>query len=205
MKKRFIITLNWVDCITLSGIALTLISMSLALKGWLTLALAMLFLTMLVDSFDGLFARKFGLTRPFGRYLDGFADVLAYLIGPGFVLYLWGFDNLFYSLVLIIFITSGIIRLSVFNEVGTMQEEDGMKYLGMPVVWATFITAGAYLLGFIIPLWILFPVLAVGLIVYSIAMVYNATFFKVTNPKILFVSFMSFVLFFIFLHLLGVH
>ena len=205
MKKLFIISLNRVDCLTLSGIVVSLIAMGVALKGYFTLTLGLLFLTMLFDAFDGILARKFGLTRPFGRYLDGFADVLAYLVGPACVLYLWGFNNVFYSIVLIVFISSGIIRLSVFNEVGNIEEDDGKKYLGLPVFWATFVIGAAYLLGFILPIWLLFPILAIVLIAYSIAMVHNTTYTKITNPKLIFISFMSCVLFFFFLHLIGVH
>jgi CDP-diacylglycerol--serine O-phosphatidyltransferase len=205
-KKLFIVRLNWVDCITLSGVITTSIATGLALNGFFTLALAMLFMTMVTDALDGVLARKFKLERPFGRYLDGFIDVLEYLVVPSLLLYSWGFNTPFYAAVLMFFIMAGVVRLSVFNEIGNVKgADDGLSYLGMPVFWATFITAGAYLLGLLLPLWLLFPALAIILIAYAVAMVYNDRFYKFKSLKVILFLTGGQALFFFCLHLIGVY
>ena len=97
VKKYFIVRLNRVDYLTVTGIFLASCSGALINGDRFSLALAVLFLAMLVDALDGILARKFHLERDFGRYLDGFVDVFDYLVIPSFFLYRWGFNNPLYS------------------------------------------------------------------------------------------------------------
>ncbi|MCD8523170.1 MAG: CDP-alcohol phosphatidyltransferase family protein [Saccharospirillaceae bacterium] len=145
----WIIRLNRVDLITLSSVPLTLLALFFTLRQELLTALALLFLAMTADALDGLLARRWGLTREFGRYLDGFMDVLIYLVSPALILLQWGFDGV-YAVALVTMIAAGCIRLSVFNQTGNI--EDASKgsarpaYLGMPVFWSLLIIAPLVLL-----------------------------------------------------------
>ena len=136
-KPYFIITLNKVDLVTLSSVITSSLAVGLALAGYLMLATALLYLAMLADAMDGILARKLGVERDFGRYLDGFMDVLIYLTGPSIIFYLSGFNG-WMSVFLMTMIACGCIRLSVFNQIGNIQESDGLSYLGMPVFWSVF-------------------------------------------------------------------
>ena len=75
----FIVRLNRVDCLTLSSVVTTALATAMTLDQHFHLAMALLFVAMGCDGLDGLLARKWGLARNFGRYLDGFMDVLIYL------------------------------------------------------------------------------------------------------------------------------
>ena len=176
-NSNFIIKLNRVDIVTLSSVITSCLSVGAALNGYLYLGTALLYLAMLADAMDGILARKYGLERDFGRYLDGFMDVLIYLVSPSIIFYLSGFDGL-YSVLLMLLIAFGCIRLSVFNEVGNIKESDGLSYLGMPVFWSVFILGIYVLLKPVTPEPVLHSLLAVTLGAFSIAMVVNRPFFK---------------------------
>src|SRR5690606_1298780 len=99
-----------------------------ALHGRWYLGTALLFLAMLGDALDGLLARRMGLTRAFGRYLDGFMDVLIYLAVPALVFYLSGFNGA-WGAVLLLMIACGCVRLAVFNDIGNIEDGGGLAYL----------------------------------------------------------------------------
>lgn len=176
-SKHFIISLNKVDLLTLSGVFTASLAVAAALSGYIYLCTSLLFIAMLGDALDGILARKYQLERPFGRYLDGFMDVLIYLVAPTLALYVHGFNGA-WVLALWPVLVCGSIRLSVFNDIGNIQESDGLAYLGMPVFWSVFILAGFLLLEFVVPQWLARSLLAVILCVFSYAMIIRQPFFK---------------------------
>lgn len=91
--SHLIVRLNRVDLLTLSGVVSSSLAVLSGLHGQVYLGIALLFLAMLGDALDGILARKFGLERAFGRYLDGFMDVLIYLVSPALLFWQLGFDG----------------------------------------------------------------------------------------------------------------
>lgn len=174
---RFIIRLNRVDLLTLSGVVTAGLATGALLAGHFHLGTALLFLAMLGDALDGLLARRWNLTRHFGRYLDGFMDVLIYLVTPALAWYLMGFDGL-WSLFLLAMVAAGCVRLAVFNDIGNLQEEGGLAYLGMPVFWSVFLLGGFLLLEFVLPRPWSLVLLATVLALFSVAMLWHRPFFK---------------------------
>jgi CDP-diacylglycerol---serine O-phosphatidyltransferase len=179
-QQHLIIRLNRVDLLTLSAT----LSVSLAL--WLTLnhkpfsATTILFLAMLADALDGIWARRRGVLREFGRYLDGFMDVLVYLVAPALI---WHHTLLtdWSALLLPLLIACGCIRLAVFNQAGTTETPSGKPaYTGMPVFWSLFILAGSLLLNRFVSADIVTAILIVALPAFSFAMLWNRPFFKFT-------------------------
>ena len=180
MTERFIVRLNRVDLLTLSGVISSSAAMALAIHGQPFWATALLFLAMLGDALDGIWARRRGVTREFGRYLDGFMDTLIYLLAPALIWYLYLLPG-FWSLVLPVMIASGCIRLSVFNQSGNIEmARGGLAYLGMPVFWSVFLLGASMLLALIVPLPILRPALSLCLLCFAVAMLWRAPFFKFT-------------------------
>lgn len=180
--SRYIIRLNPVDMLTLSGVLTTSLAVAAMLEQQFYLATACLFIAMLGDALDGMLARRLKLERNFGRYLDGFMDVLIYLAAPSLLFYLHGFTG-GWTVCLLLMIACGCTRLAVFNDIGNIQESDGLAYLGMPVFWSVFILAGYLLLDFVLPSrWLPSPwlhsVLALTLVAFSHAMVWRRPFFK---------------------------
>ena len=183
-KETFIIRLNRVDCLTLLGVVFSSLSIGLSISGKFSFALSVLFLAMLVDAFDGILARKLGTERNFGRYLDGFIDVFDYLAAPAVFLYCWGFTAWYYVVVLILFLISGVVRLSVFNEIGNIKDEKaGLSYLGMPVFWSVLFLAPLYILSWFIATAYLMPAIAAIFAAYAFFMISNRRFYKPKNWK----------------------
>ena len=176
-ESRFIIRLNWVDCITLSGVFTSSLAVLAALNGYIYLCAALLFLAMLGDALDGLLARKFKLERNFGRYLDGFMDILIYLVAPCLALYLHGFNGV-WALSLLPVLLCGSTRLAVFNDIGNIQESNGLAYLGMPVFWSVFIFGAFLWLETLLPQTLNYSLLTISLVVFSYAMIIRKPFFK---------------------------
>ncbi len=182
-EPRYLIRLNPIDLLTLSGVLSSTAAMALSLAGEPLLATALLFIAMLGDALDGMLARKYGVERPFGRYLDGFMDVLIYLLAPALILFGHGLNGA-WALSLPVLIASGCIRLSVFNDIGNIQESTrrGSRpaYLGMPVFWSLFLLLGYWLACYLLPeLW---PnvLMTVSLLTFSHAMLRRRPFFKFT-------------------------
>lgn len=179
-QQSLIVRLNRVDVLTLTGV----LNVSLAL--WLTLndkpllATAVLFIAMLADALDGIWARRRGVLREFGRYLDGFMDVLVYLVAPALI---WHHTLLtgWSALLLPLMVASGCIRLAVFNQAGTTETATGKPaYIGMPVFWSLFILGGSLLLNTFLPTSIVSLLLMLLLPAFSFAMLWNRPFFKFT-------------------------
>lgn len=181
-KRLFIIQLNWVDGFSLSGLACALFAIGCIFKQKFDFAISLLCIAMLIDIFDGILARKFDTCRPFGRHLDSFIDVIDYLVAPLLLFYLSGFTRWYQVAVLILATMAGIVRLSVFNEIGNIKNARGDAcYLGMPVYWMIPILMIFHALSWFFPVQSLFAGLAVTLGFYSVLMVSNATFSKLTR------------------------
>ena len=178
--QHLIVRLNRVDLLTLSGVFSVSLAVWLTLNSRPLLATAVLFTAMLADALDGIWARNRGVLREFGRYLDGFMDVLVYLVAPALI---WHHTLLsgWSALLLPLMIVSGCIRLAVFNQAGTTETASGKPaYIGMPVFWSLFILGGSLLLNRFIPATIVTAMLVVVLPAFSFAMLWNKPFFKFT-------------------------
>jgi len=185
MKENlWIVRLTWVDLLTLCGLLLSSLAAGLAVSGRFDFALSLLFAAMLLDAFDGILARRYGLERDFGRYLDGFVDVFDYLVVPALFLYLWGFDRWYYVVVLLLFMACGVVRLAVFNEIGNVEDErEEMAYLGMPVFWSVLFLGGLVASEWVLPRKFLFPPAAILLAAFAAMMLLNRPFHKFKNPR----------------------
>jgi CDP-diacylglycerol--serine O-phosphatidyltransferase len=196
----FIIHLNRIDLLTLTSVLTTFLAIMFAMNEHIYMAMALLFVAMTADALDGMLARKYGLEREFGRYLDGFMDMLIYLVSPTVVMLQWGFDG-FYCIFILLMIGAGSVRLSVFNQVGNVESTavDGQKnlsYLGMPVFWSVFILAAAMISERILSLALAHGLLAVALTVFSFYMVVAKPFFKFRSlSQILCLTIGGFVIF----------
>lgn len=201
-QSHFLVRLNSADCITLLELLFSATAMVCALHQQLLLSVSWLFLAMLADALDGIWARRNKLVRAFGRYLDGFMDQLIYLISPAVVLYLSGFDG-YWSLFLLLMIACGSIRLSVFNEVGNIEGSSGLSYLGMPVFWSLFILSAYLLLRFVLSPLSSYLLLSITLFLFSVAMLWRRPFYKFKHLSVIICITLSGAFTFSWLHFRG--
>lgn len=200
----FIVSLSWVDVLTLGSLLVSSLGLLAAFYHALTLAIALMLLAMFVDMIDGLLARRMNLESEFGRYLDSFCDAFAYLVLPLFILYQFGMNDPFSLLALFAFLACGILRLARFNILSTV-EEAGVKYhLGLQVIWSHLVVVLTF------PLWrwlganVRYP-LAIILLGMSFFMIRNLRFRKPTQYKRLTLLIFSVAAFYFYLHISGVY
>lgn len=179
-KSHFIIALNMADIVSIIALFFALCGLATACLREFDFSLAFFLIAMASDFLDGPIARRLGVGRDFGRYLDSFVDVLIYLVGPAILLFMTEFGAPFYASTLMILVTCGILRLSVFNEIGNLRSETGqLSYLGMPVLWSVL-----YISAYRIFSWFDFSmnlkaILAGTIVVHSFLMLVRKPFFKI--------------------------
>jgi CDP-diacylglycerol--serine O-phosphatidyltransferase len=184
-ETSLIIVPNWVDLLSLLGLCLNLYAIALILQSEFDAALSLLLLGMAIDFADGAMARKYDLCRDFGRYLDGSIDVVLYLLAPSIFLYQNGMTSPIQLIGIAALNISGIIRLSVFNEIGTVKTSSGTSgYLGMPVYWSIFALTVYHLSNSVISSDYLNLAMIPCLLIMSTLMLYRATFWKIQNWRI---------------------
>lgn len=203
MRYPFICRLSLPDCLTLTGMVIALGGIGTALSGAVWLSISLLYLAMLADALDGKLARWLGCERPFGRYLDGFCDLLLYLVAPALIFYLSGYRGGAFFLVLMV--VCGALRLSRFNESGNITHNAALAYLGMPVFWSLFILSGWSLLALFLPPPVCGWLLSVALTLFSLAMILDRPFPKFSSLITLVPLCLSGAALFGALHLGGVH
>src|SRR3989344_1625670 len=119
-----------------SGVALlfTWLAIIFLLKDRFYFSFGLILLAFIFDALDGYLARKLSLDNQFGRALDGYVDVINYLIYPAlaFVTF-FKLDNIFSIISIFIFIAAGVFRLARFEVRGIKKDEGKMYYEGLPV------------------------------------------------------------------------
>lgn len=112
------------------------ISILLLLNGRFYFSFSLVLLAFILDALDGYLARRLGQDSPFGRQLDGFVDVVVFLIYPALSFYLFfGLKGPVSTVIIFVYIATGIFRLARFNITGfvTAPDRDQMSYPGLPV------------------------------------------------------------------------
>jgi len=202
--KYFIVSLSWVDWLTLGSLSLSCLGLLFAFRAMLTLAISLMLLAMFVDMLDGLLARRMKLESEFGKYLDSFCDVFTYLVLPLFILFQFGMRDILSICALFVFLVCGVLRLSRFNILSTV-EESGIKYhLGLQVIWSHLLIVLAF------PVWswmgerARYP-LSVILFAMSFFMIRNLRFPKPIWYALQTIIILSVMVIYLYLHLIGIH
>ncbi len=203
-RSLFIVSLTWVGVLTLVSLLLACLGLLCAFNGKLTFAIGLMTLAMLVDMFDGLLARRLKLTSEFGKYLDGFCDVFTYLVLPLFILFQFGMQDTLSMCALFAFLVCGVLRLSRFNIVSTVEEAGVAYHLGLQVIWSHLLVVLAF------PLWrwlgksACYP-LVIILFGMSIFMIINLRFPKPVKYALQTFIILSVTAIYFYLHFTGIY
>ncbi|WP_303720482.1 CDP-diacylglycerol--serine O-phosphatidyltransferase [Malonomonas rubra] len=107
-----------------------------------------IFLSAILDGLDGKVARLTGTTSKFGVEMDSLADVVAFGVAPGVLMYAWAlkpFGKLGW-LAAFLYVVCGALRLARFNvQVDTVESK---RFVGLPIPAAACIVATCVLLFF---------------------------------------------------------
>lgn len=119
-----------------SGIALLFcwLAIVFVIKGFFYASFGFILLAFVFDALDGYLARSLGLDNKFGKALDGYVDVLNYLVYPAIAFFVFfGLTSFISQLAIFMFIGCGIFRLARFQMRGIKIQENKMYYEGLPV------------------------------------------------------------------------
>ena len=132
--------LNWPTAITAASLAGGFLALILAAQGNIRWAAGVVVGCGILDSFDGLLARRLSQCSPFGAQLDSLADIVSFGVAPAFMLYMGGLDSIPVAGVLACagFVLCGAWRLARFSQIG-----DCTRFLGLPIPPAAVILVGA--------------------------------------------------------------
>lgn len=110
-----------VNIFTTVNLLIGLLSLLAAATSYIWLAAWCILLCVILDTFDGLLARRWEVTSPFGAQLDSLADMTSFIIASGALAYYWVVPNQSTIAVVLIVIASalyviaGAFRLARFN------------------------------------------------------------------------------------------
>lgn len=145
-----------------------------------------IFLCAILDGLDGKVARMTGTTSQFGVELDSLADVIAFGVAPGVLMYTWAlkpFGKLGW-LAAFLYVVCGALRLARFNvQVSTVESK---RFIGMPIPAAACIVATCVLLFYELggsgPVKMFSVVVLVFLLAFL--MVSNIKYFSLKDPDL---------------------
>jgi CDP-diacylglycerol--serine O-phosphatidyltransferase len=139
--------LTGADYISLGALLVAWGSALLFLRGEPNLALLAMFAAFLLDKLDGYYARRTGNSSPFGRRVDSFIDVFAYLV-PAALLYRTFSPHMAVTWVVgFLILAFGGLRLIRHNAEGFGENDGRSYYHGTTVVHTNLVVVANYALA----------------------------------------------------------
>lgn len=146
--------LTGADYISLGALFVGWASALLFLRGEPNWALVVMFGAFFLDKLDGWYARRTGTSSPFGRQVDSFIDVFAYLV-PGALLYHVALaPNVAVSAVVgFLVLAFGGLRLVRHNSEGFGSDDGASYYHGTTVVHTNLVVVANYFAAAFVEPW----------------------------------------------------
>lgn len=139
------------------------------------------------DGLDGKVARATGTTSKFGVEYDSLADLVAFGVAPGLLMYSWAlkpFGRLGW-LAAFLFVVCGALRLARFNvQVSTVESK---RFIGLPIPAAASMVSSTVLLFHHFGWPSSYKKLAILLLIYFLAflMVSNVKYYSFKDPEMI--------------------
>jgi CDP-diacylglycerol--serine O-phosphatidyltransferase len=133
---------------TSAGLFAGFYSVICTLQGDLRLAAIMVVIAQLCDMMDGRIARITRTTSSFGVQYDSLADLVAFGVAPGILVWRWALQpwGRWGWLAATVYVTCGALRLARFNvQVGSVERR---HFIGLPIPAAANVVASTVLLYF---------------------------------------------------------
>lgn len=98
------------------------------MNGYLRMASMFIFLSAILDFFDGRIARRLKVNSEFGVELDSLADIVSFGVAPAILFYSLATPSPFTTIAFMLFPTMGALRLAKFNIKPTIGH-----FIGLPI------------------------------------------------------------------------
>jgi len=185
-KDFFIVRPGPADLPILAVFILGLSSAFFSNRSSLNMALIMLVAAMVLYYISGIFIKsRNGYASGFTRALDSFIIGLVFLASPCIFMYHWQYNGVLETIVLTVFMISGILRIAFFGDSGEGRECSRYDRIGMPVFWSPVIPAAAYLAANYVSRAIINIALSIMFLLFSSLMLLN------TEIKFLYIPLIS--------------
>ena len=157
------------------------------MNGQYHVAAWLILLSSIFDALDGKVARMTGTTSRFGVEYDSLADLVAFGVGPGLLMYSWAlrpFGKLGW-LAAFLYVVCGALRLARFNvQVSTVESK---RFVGLPIPAAASMVAACVLLFYHLGGSGTIKKASILVLIYVLAflMVSNFRYFSFKDPELL--------------------
>ncbi len=175
------------NLITTASLFAGFYAMVAAINGRFLAAAWAIFIALVLDGLDGRIARLTHSTSGFGMQYDSLADLAAFGVAPGLLVYLWALKPFgqFGWVAAFLYVVCGALRLARFNvQQGSM---DPRYFNGLPIPAAAMLIATSIAFYYEIGEW------APERHIYVLGMIYLLSFLMVSNIK--YISFKKLELF----------
>lgn len=147
--KYFIGFHSLANCVTLAGLLFAITACFLSANGEIKLAIFLLFLACVCDTFDGRLARlkkRSDDEKFYGIQIDSLCDVISFGLTPCFMAFSFGFNGALDVIIYGIFIICGAIRLAYFNTLARKSDKPVKYFRGIPIPVSTFVLTALFVL-----------------------------------------------------------
>lgn len=153
-RTNVLASLNGADLLSMAALFLGWTSALAFLRGEPNWAILTMFAAFGFDKLDGWYARRRGISSAFGRRIDSFIDVFAYLV-TGALLFHYAVSPgvVVSALVGFLIIAFGGLRLVRHDSEGFGEDEGGCFYHGTTVVHTNLVVVANYLLLSFVGVW----------------------------------------------------
>lgn len=154
MSSPILRQLNLPNALTLTGLMLTFLSATFAVRGQFYAAILCMMWAGITDLFDGFVARKVRRTElqaEVGKHLDSIVDVCSFGFGPAVFAYCYGLRHPAAVVLLLAYVGAAAMRLAYFNAAGMTSEGDERYFTGMPVTYAALFIPLGFLATLAVP------------------------------------------------------
>jgi len=128
---------NLANLITAVVLLFSWLAIVFLLRDLFYLSFGLIILAFVLDAVDGYIARVLKIENKFGRAIDGYVDVINYLVYPALVFFVFfQMKNVFSLFLIFVFLAAGIFRLARFEIKGIQTENSRMYYQGLPVFFS---------------------------------------------------------------------
>jgi CDP-diacylglycerol--serine O-phosphatidyltransferase len=153
-RTNVLARLNGADLLSMVALFLAWTSALAFIRGEPNWAIVLMFAAFGFDKLDGFYARRRGLSSAFGRQIDSFIDVFAYLVTAALLFHYAIAPNVVVSAVVgFAVIAFGGLRLVRHNSEGFGEDEGKSFYHGTTVVHTNLVVVVNYLAVAFVGLW----------------------------------------------------
>jgi CDP-diacylglycerol--serine O-phosphatidyltransferase len=133
------------DIFTIGNLACGMLAIFFSTEGHPAISSALLILAVVFDTLDGKVAGWLNQKNVFGKQLDSLADLVSFGVAPAFMYFSLDTHHWAKTVILIVFVTSGMLRLARYNI------SDGKGFEGLPITVNGVLFPALVALGSVLP------------------------------------------------------